>query len=223
MIPIRDHNPSGRIPFITYLLIGLNVWVFIQMFGLNDAGLEAFFNRYALFAADILRGQNLLSLLTHMFLHGGLGHLGGNMLFLFIFGDNLEDRLGHFKFLLWYLFCGLGATLLQILVDPASTIPMVGASGAIAGVMGGYLLLFPKEKIDLLFSFGYHLDTITVPAYTMLGYWIIAQALSGFGSLAVSDMSMGGVAYFAHLGGFLSGLLSLIPFRSHLLRPHWYS
>lgn len=220
MIPIRDHNPSGRIPFVTYLLIGLNVWVFFQMFGLSESGLEAFFNHYALFATDIVSGQNLSSLITHMFLHGGIGHIGGNMLFLYIFGDNLEDRLGHLKFLLWYLLCGLGAALLQILVDPTSTVPMVGASGAIAGVMGGYLLLFPREKIDLLFSFGFRLDTITVPAYTMLFYWFIAQALSGFGSLAGQDVAMGGVAYFAHIGGFVSGFLSLLPFKSRLVR-HW--
>jgi membrane associated rhomboid family serine protease len=219
MIPIRDHNPSGRIPFITYGLIALNVWVFWQMFTISPTGLDSLINQYSLIPAQLSQTHNYLPLLTHMFLHGGFGHIIGNMLFLHIFGDNLEDHLGHITFLVWYLLCGLAAALLQIAINPTSTLPLLGASGAIAGVMGGYLLLFPKERIDLLFTFGFWIDTITLPAYTMLFYWFFAQALSGYGSLAfASDASLGGVAYFAHIGGFLAGFLSLIPFRSQILR-----
>jgi len=147
-----------------------------------------------------------------MFLHGGLGHIAGNMLFLNIFGDNLEDKLGHFRFFFFYLICGLGASFLQLSTDLTSTIPSLGASGAIAGVMGGYLVLFPKQQIDVLFSFGLSLRKMTVPAFTMLAYWFIAQLFSGVGTLGME--SMGGVAYFAHIGGFTSGWILISLFRA---------
>ncbi len=207
MIPIRDHNPSGRFPFFTYLLIAVNVGVAVYMFGLSPTGLENFVYQYSIIAAEVTSGRNLISIFTSIFLHGGLGHLLSNMLFLHIFGDNLEDTLGHFKFLFFYFVCGLGAAGLQILVSPNSQIPMLGASGAIAGVMGGYLVLFPRRKIDVLFIFGLFVRVIKLPAYFMLFYWFAFQLLTGITSLATMTADMGGVAFFAHVGGFAAGWL----------------
>ena len=205
MIPLRDHNPTRRFPFINYLLIIFNVAICIYTYTLSLPALEDFFNRFALTPTIVFQGENLLSFLTSMFLHAGLGHLLGNMLFLHIFGDNLEDYFGHFRYLLFYLACGLAADFAQIFVDPTSTIPQVGASGAIAGVMGAYLLLYPQHRIDILFSFGWWYEQTTLPAWTMLFYWFLAQLLTGVGSLGMVEE--GGVAYFAHLGGFLAGMI----------------
>lgn len=203
MIPIRDHNPSGRRPFVTFGLIAANVAVFVYMLTLGESGLDTFINQYALVPADIVAGQNLITLLTAMFLHGGIAHILGNMLFLNIFGDNLEDRLGHVRYLGFYLLAGLAGSLLQIVVDPSSTIPNLGASGAIAGVMGGYLVLFPRERIDVLWTFGF-IGTSTVPASAMLLYWILFQFFASLGALGLAG---GGVAYFAHIGGFAFGYI----------------
>jgi len=205
MIPIRDHNPSGKFPFFTYLLIGINVLVAFYMLGLSPSTLENFIYQYSVVPAEILEGQNMISLFTAMFLHGGLGHLISNMLFLHIFGDNLEDTLGHFKFLIFYLICGFGAAGLQIVISPGSQLPMLGASGAIAGIMGGYLVLFPRREIDVLFIFGLFIRTITLPAYFMLFYWFAYQFFFGLTSLATMSADMGGVAFFAHVGGFATG------------------
>lgn len=207
MIPLRDHNPSGRLPVITYFLISINVIIFASTFLLPEEILEGFYQQYALVPALIIKGQNLYTLLTAMFLHGSIGHIVGNMLFLNIFGDNLEDKLGHVKYLLYYLFCGIGASGLQILVNPTSNLPNLGASGAIAGIMGGYLVLFPRNRIDILFSLGWSMRQATVPAYFMLFYWFVIQLFAGVGSLAFLNANMGGVAYFAHLGGFVAGWL----------------
>lgn len=214
MIPLRDHNPSGSIPLVTYTLIAINVLVFVFMMGLDERSLESYIAHYALIPRDIIRGIGLTTLITSMFLHGGVGHIVGNMLFLHIFGDNIEDKLGPVKYLGYYLLCGLGASFLQILVDPLSDIPNLGASGAIAGVMGGYLLLFPKHRVDILFSFGLYMQRASVPAYTMLFYWFVAQLFSGVGSLAIP--AGGGIAYFAHIGGFIAGYGSLLPFKDKL-------
>ncbi len=213
MIPIRDHNPSGRTPVITYLLIAVNVGAAVYMLGLSPPGLENFILQYSIIPAKIGQGQNLVSLISSIFLHGGLGHLISNMLFLHIFGDNLEDTLGHIKFLIFYFICGLAAAGLQILLTPFSGIPMLGASGAIAGVMGGYLVLFPRQKIDVLFVFGFFIRTISLPAYFMLFYWFAFQFLFGLTSLAAMTSDMGGIAYFAHVGGFAAGwlLVKLFP------------
>jgi len=216
MIPLRDHNPSGSTPFITYFLMAINILVFGYMFLLPENLLMGFIDQYAIIPSLIVKGQNLFSLVSSMFLHGGIGHIIGNMLFLNIFGDNLEDKLGHIKYLLFYLVCGLGASALQILISPASAIPNLGASGAIAGVMGGYLVLFPRQKIDILFAFGWVLRRATIPAYFMLFYWFIFQLFSGAGSLAFMDKATGGVAYFAHIGGFLAGYLLIAPFKRKL-------
>jgi membrane associated rhomboid family serine protease len=188
---------------MTYALIAVNVLVFLYMWLLPPEAIDSFINAYALIPAQIVAGKDLITLITSMFIHGSLGHIAGNMLFLYIFGDNLEDRLGHFRYLLYYLICGLGGSILQIIVDPASTIPNIGASGAIAGLMGGYLFLFPHNTIDVLFETGPFLEHGTVPAFAMLVYWFIAQLFYGAGSLAMPDVS--GVAYSAHVGGFIAG------------------
>lgn len=204
MIPLRDHNPSNTFPLVTYGLIVINVLVFFAYFGLEEEALNAFIETYAIIPAEIIAGVDYQTLLTAMFLHGGIAHLVGNMLFLHIFGDNLEDRLGHLRFLVFYLLAGFGASALQIAVDPTSEIPNIGASGAIAGAMGGYLRLFPNHRIDVLVPLGVVLQTISVPAFTMLFYWVAVQFIGGFGTLGAEG---GGVAYFAHVGGFVTGFL----------------
>jgi membrane associated rhomboid family serine protease len=216
MIPIRDHNPSGSFPFVTYLLIAVNVLVFLYMLTLSQSGLDNFIYNFSLIPANIISGIQLYSIFSSMFLHGGFGHIVGNMLFLNIFGDNLEDSLGHLKFLLYYITAGIAGSLMQFILDPTSTIPNLGASGAIAGVMGGYLLLFPNHRIDILFSWGFFVERVALPAYSMLFYWFIFQLFQGFGQLAVN--LEGGVAYAAHVGGFVFGYGILLPFKNLLLK-----
>lgn len=202
MLPIRDHNPSGTLPVVTYALIAVNVAVFALMYTLSDAGLARFIGTWAIVPAAVAAGKDWVTIITSMFMHGGIGHIVGNMLFLNIFGDNLEDYLGHVKYLIFYLLSGLGASVLQIAANPTSTIPNLGASGAIAGLMGGYLILYPRNRIDILIPWGLTFETVTVPAYTMLGYWFVIQLFSGVGSLGWEG---GGVAYLAHVGGFAAG------------------
>ena len=209
MFPIRDHNPSEKIPFVTYGLIALNVaihiWVVLTV--TSDAALYELYYCCAMIPARISAGDSFLSLFTSVFLHGGWLHLLGNMLFLFIFGDNIEDILGHVGFLLFYLACGIAATLSQYMLDPASPVPMVGASGAIAGVMGAYLLLFPKARVDILVFFIVFFRIFPIPAWIMLGLWFGMQILGSFASVG----SEGGVAYWAHAGGFIAGLIVIVP------------
>ncbi|MEM1065022.1 MAG: rhomboid family intramembrane serine protease [Pseudomonadota bacterium] len=208
MFPIRDHNPSERTPWVTYALIAINVAVFLSYWPLfeNPRALAAYFDTYGLVPRDAWGEE--LTFVTSMFLHGGLMHIGGNMLFLFIFGDNLEDEMGHLGFLGFYLASGVGAALFQVFSEPASPIPMVGASGAIAGVMGGYLLLFPKARVDILLFFIIIIRIIPVPAWIMLGLWFALQLFSGISATPGS----GGVAYWAHAGGFIVGFALTIPF-----------
>ncbi len=205
MIPLRDHNPTRQTPVVTYGLIAANVLVFLSYASLfqDQRALAQFFDVWALTPAEIVAGRESYTLVTAMFLHGGLMHLGGNMLFLYIFGDNMEEHFGHVGFLLFYLATGLAASALQIGVDPASTIPNVGASGAIAGVMGGYLLMWPKARVDMLLILGFYVRIFTLPAFAMLGIWFGLQLLGGVSSLGSTG---GGVAYWAHAGGFLAGL-----------------
>lgn len=210
MFPIRDHNPSGRTPYVTYALIAANVVVFLGYWLAlpTEEALNWFFFRFGLVPAAVTSGQGWAGFLTSMFLHGGWMHLFGNMLFLYIFGDNLEDLMGHVGFLVFYLAAGLAAAAGQVLADPWSPLPMVGASGAIAGVMGGYLLLFPRAKVDVLIIFVIFFRIFPIPAWIMLGLWFGLQLISGLS--APSDM--GGVAYWAHSGGFLAGLVFTLPF-----------
>ncbi len=209
MFPIRDHNPSGRTPYVTWTLIAANVAIFLGYWLTmrSDTHLTWFFMQWGLVPARIANGEGLMTFVTSMFLHGGWMHLAGNMLFLWIFGDNLEDGMGHRGFLAFYLACGVAAGLLQYAAGPGSTAPMIGASGAIAGVMGGYLLLFPKAKVDVLIIIVIFFRVLTIPAWVVLAVWFGLQTFSGFGDQAGAD----GVAYWAHVGGFISGLVLALP------------
>ena len=209
MFPIRDHNPSGRTPFVTYALIAANIAIFLAYwFGLqSDYALNEFFYTYGIVPQFVMSGQNLPSLITHMFLHGGWMHLAGNMLFLWIFGDNLEDLMGPVKFLIFYILAGFAAAALQVAADPSSQVPMVGASGAIAGVLGGYLLLFPRARVDVVIILIIIFKVFPIPAWIMLGLWFGIQVVSG----VVTPSDGGGVAYWAHAGGFVAGMILCIP------------
>lgn len=205
MFPIRDHNPSGSVPYVTYLILAINWGVFFAYMGLIPDQLEEFFYDYGMTPVGILAGWRPWTLITHMFLHAGWMHIIGNMLFLYIFGDNLEDELGHVRFAIFYLAAGILAAVLQIAMDPGSIYPMVGASGAIAGVLGGYLVLFPKARVDVLVIFVIFFRVFSIPAWIVLGIWFGLQMLNGFSNVA------DGVAYFAHIGGFVAGVVLVIP------------
>ena len=209
MFPIRDHNPSGRTPYVTYALMAINIVVFVSYVSMfkDPRAINEFFYEWAMVPVLIIMEGTLDTMVTSMFLHGGWLHLAGNMLFLWIFGDNLEDEMGHGWFLLFYLVAGLGAGLTHVLAGPYSQVPTVGASGAIAGVMGGYLLLFPKAKVDILLILIILVRIIPVPAWIMLFLWFGIQVFGGLGA----DPSTGGVAYWAHAGGFIVGLVLTIP------------
>ncbi|MCK0138060.1 rhomboid family intramembrane serine protease [Aliiroseovarius sp. F47248L] len=210
MFPIRDHNPSERTPYVTYGLIAANLIVFLMMLPLygNDAASGRVFVKYGLIPLRLMSGDGYETILTSMFLHGSFMHFAGNMLFLWIFGDNLEDILGHVRFAVFYLVSGLGAALLQVAADVSSVVPMVGASGAITGVMGGYLLLFPRARVDVLFIFVVIFRVFPFPAWLMLLLWFGLQVVNG--ALNWSQMG-GGVAYWAHAGGFIAGFLFVLP------------
>ncbi len=208
MFPIRDHNPSGRTPFVTIALIVVNILVFLGYFTtLSEPELNRFFITWGLVPARLMAGEGYETVITSMFLHGGWLHLAGNMLFLWIYGDNLEEEMGHLGFLLFYLACGLAAAALQSFADLNSVLPMVGASGAIAGVMGGYLLLFPRAKVDVLFIFVIFFRIFAIPAWIVLGIWFGIQIFSGLST----PSDAGGVAYWAHAGGFIGGLVLTLP------------
>lgn len=220
MFPIRDHNPSRTAPIVTTALIAINVVVFLMTlpyFG-SERALMAFYSDWALIPAKVIQTGDLTPVFTSMFLHGGFMHIIGNMLFLWIFGDNMEDAFGHVGFLLFYIACGVGAAAIHIASAPYSTVPTVGASGAIAGVLGGYLLLYPRARVDVLIFLFVFVTVISLPAWFMLGFWFLLQLLNS----AAADPNMGGVAYWAHTGGFLFGLLFTFPIwlkRGHL--GHW--
>ncbi len=199
MFPIRDHNPSGRRPYVTYGLLIANVVIFLSYwYSLpSEQALGEFYYTYGLVPAYIAQYGLDYSAVTHMFLHGGWGHLLGNMLFLWIFGDNMEDAFGHRNFAGFYLASGFCAAAFQYYADPSADVPMVGASGAIAGVLGGYLLLYPRAKVDILFIFIIFFRIFAIPAWIVLGVW--------FGMQLLSSGADDGVAYMAHIGGFIGG------------------
>ena len=209
MFPIRDHNPSERVAFVTYSLMAINIgiWIYGALYLTSDAALNRLYSDYAMIPAKVTAGDGLSGLFTSIFLHAGFLHLAGNMLFLFIFGDNMEDEMGHIPFLIFYITCGVAASLGQWLAGPYSPVATVGASGAIAGVMGGYLLLFPRAKVDVLLVLIIIIRIIPIPAWVVLGMWFAIQLFNGYGS----DISGGGVAYWAHIGGFVAGLALTIP------------
>ena len=201
MFPIGDDNSARRtVPMVTYALIALNVLVFFLELSGGDAFIEKWAFVPSRFLADPAGG--LLTLFTSMFMHAGWVHLGGNMLYLWIFGDNVEDRFGHVKFTIFYLVCGIAATFAQLAFSTESNIPNLGASGAIAGVLGAYLVMFPKGKVSVLMGRG----IIPMPALVVIGLWIVLQFFSGIGSIA-NTADTGGVAYMAHIGGFVAGFV----------------
>ncbi len=201
MIPLRDVIPSRTTPVVTMTIIGLNALAFLYELSLGDA-VERFVFSYGLVPASF----SWLAVLTSMFLHGGLFHFGGNMLYLWIFGDNVEDRMGHGRFVVFYLLCGTAAALAQAMFNPDSLVPMVGASGAIAGVMGAYFVLYPHSRIVTLLPF-IVIQVIEVPAIFFLGIWFLMQFLSGVGSISQVEAGTGGVAFWAHVAGFAAGVL----------------
>lgn len=203
MIPLRDTQPSNTRPLITLLIIAVNVLVFMYEVSMEPVYLNYFIDRYGV-VPDRFQYADLLS---SMFIHGGWLHLIGNMWFLWIYGDNVEDVLGHGKFVLFYLLCGIVAGLLHTFLNPYSRVPTVGASGAIAGVMGAYLVKFPHSRILTLVPIVVFLTTIEIPAVLMLAYWFVIQLFSGIGSVGYSNVSRGGVAWFAHVGGFVAGAI----------------
>lgn len=209
MLPIRDHNPSGRTPYVTYALMAINIVVFLGYWHLfaDPRALNEFFFEWSMVPVLVTMEGTYHTLLTSTFLHGGFLHLAGNMLFLWIFGDNMEDEMGHLGYLLFYLASGIGAGLVHVAAGPYSPVPTVGASGAIAGVMGGYLLLFPKARVDILLILIVYFRIFTIPAWIMLGLWFGFQLSGGVGS----DVNSGGVAYWAHAGGFIAGLVLTLP------------
>lgn len=238
MIPLRDENPIRITPWLTYLLIVINVVVFLmeQFGGLGQSrsGLVGPLAGWTMVPAEITRGVDVatngatlrpfyLTLLTSLFMHGGWLHLLGNMLYLWIFGNNIEDALGRARYLAFYLLSGLAASAAQIAIGPESVIPNLGASGAIAGVLGAYLVLFPKAKVDSLLFIGIFLTKIQVPAFVMLGFWIVSQFFSQFlGSLVMRESESGGVAYMAHIGGFVAGMILIKLFGGKPPRPNSY-
>jgi membrane associated rhomboid family serine protease len=241
VFPIRDDNPHFLAPVVTLGLIAANAatWVMVQGFGAPDPLLRSvcelglvpgeLLGRAAAGTVQPLGPHHVCVVgpnpgwhtpLTSMFLHGGWLHLIGNMWFLWIFGNNVEDSMGHLRFLVFYLLCGLAAAALQVATDPSSTIPMVGASGAIGGVMGAYVVLYPRVRVHLAFVLGFYVTTVAVPAYTMLGYWFLLQLAGGAVALASKG---GGVAFWAHVGGFAAGAILIFAFRDReLLARHPY-
>jgi membrane associated rhomboid family serine protease len=201
MIPLRDVIPTRTWPGVTVSLIVLNVVVFLHEQMLGRHALELFVREYGLVPADFAWDH----VVTSMFLHGGWAHLGGNMLYLWIFGDNVEDRLGHVRYLLFYLLCGTAAALAQTYVRPDSSIPMIGASGAISGVLGAYIVLFPHSRVLTIVPIIFIIQLLEVPAIVLLGLWFLMQLLSGVGSLG-ARADIGGVAFWAHVAGFVAGL-----------------
>ncbi|HEX6085616.1 MAG TPA: rhomboid family intramembrane serine protease [Thermoanaerobaculia bacterium] len=210
MIPLRDDNPRRTFPIVTYLLVALNVLAFVWELSLGQ-NLDRALSGIAFIPARYWMPGNwifdLMTIVASMFLHGGLMHIGSNMLYLWIFGDNVEDRLGHFRYLLFYLLCGFLATLAHAVFSPGSRIPAIGASGAIAGVLGAYLILYPHARVMTLIPIFFFITVRHLPAIFILGFWFILQLFVGVGSLGVRDaQDMGGVAYWAHIGGFVAGM-----------------
>jgi len=214
MLPIGDDNSGERIfPIVTYSLIALNVLFFFIELG----GGDPFVRQWAFVPSRFLShpSADFPTLFTSMFMHGGWVHLGGNMLYLWIFGDNVEDRMGHGRFLVFYLLCGVAAALAQTIAAPDSVVPMVGASGAIAGVMGAYFVLYPKSRIVTLIPLFFFFQVIEVPAILFLGIWFLMQFINGLGSIVTvaGGQTAGGVAVWAHVAGFVAGISGVVVFR----------
>jgi membrane associated rhomboid family serine protease len=202
MFPIRDRQRAYSTPVVTILLIVMNLVIFLYEISLDPYSQNHFTTVWALIPARF----HAVDLFTSMFLHAGWMHVLGNMWFLWVFGDNIEDVLGHGKYLLFYIVCGVAAGLTHVLLNADSRLPTVGASGAIAGVMGAYLVKFPRNRINTLIFFGF-VFFVDIPAVFMLGYWFLIQVFSGVGSVGYTNVSQGGTAWFAHIGGFITGMI----------------
>jgi len=239
MFPYRDENETIRTPYATFVLIAINVavWLFVQGAG-SELALARSICNFGLIPGELTlsvpvgtsfrMGERLLCLtdpgrqtshiFTSMFLHGGWMHILGNMWFMWIFGNNVEDAMGRFRFVVFYLLTGVGAALTQVFITPASAVPMVGASGAISGVMGAYIVLYPRVRVFMLIVLGFYVTSMAWPAWMMLGYWLVLQFVSG---LTAIDKEGGGVAFWAHFGGFLAGVVLIKLFaRSDYLAEH---
>ena len=204
LFPYKDDNPRILVPYVTYAIISINVLVFVfqlNMGMVSSAAEREFIYRFGFIPANF----SIITVFTSMFLHGGISHIMGNMRFLWVFGDNVEGVLGHVKFAVFYIICGLAATMSQLFVDPSSTIPMVGASGAIAGVLGMYMIRFPHARVHVFAFIIIFFTTFRIPAMFVLGFWFFNQLTNGLGSLGFD--TTGGVAWFAHIGGFISGVM----------------
>ncbi|HET6780897.1 MAG TPA: rhomboid family intramembrane serine protease [bacterium] len=217
MIPLRDDNPSTSRPLVTYVIIAICVAVFLYMVSLGSENqVERFIFKYGAIPGEVTgsgganAAEEYPTLITSMFMHGGWFHLGGNMLYLWIFGDNVEDLMGHVGFLIFYLLTGIAAVMTHILLSPNSRVPLIGASGAIAGVLGAYLVLFPRARILSLLPFGLFSRFVHVPAIYFLPIWFVLQLISGLGSIGAEESA--GVAWWAHVGGFVAGILLVFVF-----------
>src|SRR6266536_2875678 len=208
MIPLRDIIPSRTTPYVTISLISLNVLVFLYELSLGRA-VDAFTLYWGLVPAAF----SWVTVFTSMFLHGGLLHVAGNMLYLWIFGDNVEDRLGHGRFIVFYLLCGMAAAFGQMAMTPESTLPTIGASGAIAGVMGAYFILYPQSRVLTLIPLIIFWDIVELPAIFLLGFWFLMQLFSAGAIAVTSNSNAGGVAFMAHVAGFIFGLVGVFVFR----------
>jgi membrane associated rhomboid family serine protease len=220
VIPIKDENPTEIVPFVTFLLLAANVavWIYVQGAGEIQA-LQASVIQYGATPCEITgacpsEGERFSQLISSMFMHGSWGHLLGNMLFLWVFGNNIEDSMGHLRFIVFYLATGLAAALTQIFLSPASAIPMVGASGAISGIMGAYIVLYPTVRVRTWFP---PIFFFQVRAFVLLAYWFVIQLFLGLEALGPEMGDQGGVAFWAHIGGFVAGLLLIKPFEKREL------
>jgi len=212
MFPYKDDNPTTTFPFVTIGLIGLNILVFLLQFFADVDGKQIVY-AYGAIPHNIVTFEStqpihpVLTIFTSMFMHGGVFHVFGNMLYLWIFGNNIEDRLGHFRFFLFYLFCGIVAALSHTMTATGSGVPMIGASGAVSGVLGAYILLFPMARVHTIIFLGFFVQSVQIPALIVIGFWAIIQLVSGL--ITQGMPGQGGIAWFAHAGGFLAGLITI--------------
>ncbi len=233
MIPIKDDIPSRSYPIVNVTLIVINVIIFFFELSLGD-NLEPFIRKFAVIPIKYFYSgirlndgsvilfsleERIIPLFTSMFLHGGWLHLIGNMLYLWIFGDNVEDRMGHFRYILFYLLCGLAAAGVHIITNPESDIPTVGASGAISGVLGAYMMLYPFARVIVVIPILFFWDVVKLPALIVLGFWFVTQIFQGTLALAIETTAKGGVAWWAHIGGFVFGMLLVHIFKKSSRRP----
>jgi len=223
MLPLRDMNPTRRLPILTYGLIAVNVIVFVMQLGLSEAQLQNVFLTQSVIPANIAAHpfalESILSVIRSMFFHGGWDHILGNMLYLWLFGDNVEDRLGGILYLILYFAGGFVAVAAQVLIDPTSTIPLIGASGAIAAVLGSYIVMFPTVRVQGIIPIGRISAMQSWPAWAVLGLWFVLQLFEGFGSLGTNAQYGGGVAFFAHIGGFVFGAVLTLIFMQFVKQP----